>query len=87
MTEKETLNLELDELFRVKQMVEDELFQKYFARPMYEALDAMKPAYSCETLKELATLKGKRQGIELFTDILKNLPMEIRNKKHEADNA
>lgn len=76
---------ELEELYNVKRMVESGEFQKYFAEPLYKELEDLKPAYDCDSLKELHTLKGKKQGLELFTGILKSIPTLVKNKEYERD--
>ena len=80
-----TLQQQLEELIWLKEAVEHPAFQRYIAEPMFQELDALKPAYGCDSLKELHYLKGKKEGLETFTRILKNLPTELKNVKFELD--
>lgn len=80
-----TLQRQFDELMWLKSTIENPIFQRHIAEPVYEELNSLKAAYSCESLKELHHLKGKREGIEVFTKLLKNLPVELKNAKYELE--
>ena len=79
------LKEELDELWDLKLKIESQGFQKHIMKPLYEELDSLKPAYDCQTLRELATLKGKRQGLKQLIEILQQVDVDIRNKKDELE--
>ncbi len=81
MTTKE----ELEELYNLKNFIESNEFQKYFCQVLREKQDKLKKAYDCKTLIELATIKGKNQGIEEFFEILKQIDTDIENKKDEVE--
>jgi hypothetical protein len=81
-----TLRIEYQELIRMKEMIETDEFQKYIMKPIYEELDKLKNAYDCESLRELHTVKGKKQGIKTIIEILKNIDAELKNKQYEIEN-
>lgn len=80
-----TLQEQLEELYDIKVKIESSNFQKYIAKPLREKQDALKNAYDCKSLIELATIKGKKQGIEEFFDVLKQIDCDIRNIKTEIE--
>lgn len=83
MTDKELYN----ELFETKRMIESKLFQTYIVGRMREYQEKLKDAYDCESLRELATIKGRKQGSEEFFKILKTIDHEFKNKKTDIENA
>ena len=82
---KDSLQRELDELFAVKFMIEGELFQKYFATPLYQEKKQLKDAYDCESLKELQAMKGKKWGLDRFFNISKEVDTKIRFLRSEIE--
>ena len=76
-----TLQKEINELEEVKVLKNSSLFQKYFAQPVFDELNGMKSAYSCDTLKELHRLKGKREGLKFFLSLLKSIDEDYKIKK------
>ena len=63
---KNALERELNELLEAKHMIEGEIFQKYFATPLYKEKKELKDAYECDSLKELWQIKGKKWGVDRF---------------------
>lgn len=78
-----TLQKEINELIDARNCKDSEVFQKYFVEPIKKELDGMKYAYSCDTIKELHTLKGKRQGLTFFLKLLKNIDEDIKIKENQ----
>ena len=54
-------------------------------KPLYEEMDKLKDAYDCDSLKELATLKGKKDGLKYLIELLKRTDVEIKNCKYELE--
>lgn len=79
------LKQELDELWALKQKIESQEFQKYLVKPIYDELNKLKGAYECESLRELNTLKGKKQGLMFFIGLLKQVDLDLKNKKYELE--
>ena len=79
MTTKE----EYAELHEVKRMIEGELFQKYIVERVRAYQDTLKAAYSCDTLKEIANIRGQKKGSDQFFNILKDIDKDFVNKKFE----
>ena len=82
-----TLQEQHKELYEVRRMVENKLFQKYFAEPIKKYQDALGKSYDCKTLQELATLKGKYQGSDKFFKILKEIDNDFKNSKYDIENS
>jgi len=80
-----TLRKEVDDLYDLKQKIESESFQTYIMKPLYEELDKIKNAYDCESLRELATIKGRKQGITFLLKLLKQTDVDRQNKKYELE--
>jgi len=85
MTRQEA-QTKLDHLFELKAQIKSFPFQEYLVKPIREELDKQKNAYDCESLRELATVKGKKQGLTFFIDTLKKIDQEIKNLKYEIEN-
>ena len=83
MTLKDRLLL----LSEVKGHIESEAFQTFIVKPMKEEMNKLKSAYDCESLRELSTVKGKRQGLQFFIDVLKGIDSEIKNTAYELENS
>ncbi len=75
----------LDELYAVKRSIESREFQEYAMKPLYGELEKLKEAYDCKTLTELATLKGKKAGLEAMIKIFKQIETDIKNLKFEIE--
>jgi hypothetical protein len=80
-----TLQQELDELYDLKAKIESHSFQKHIMKPLYEEIDSLKASYQCESLRELATLKGKNQGLRFLINRLKEIDVELKNKRYELE--
>jgi len=74
---------EFKELENIKYSIETSEFQKYIIKPLYDELDALKGSYDCESLRELATIKGKKQGLKWLIERLKQINSDYENKKFE----
>lgn len=83
MTLKDKLLL----LSEVKGQIESEAFQTFIVKPMKEEMNKLKSAYDCESLRELATMKGKKQGLQFLIDILKGIELDIKNTRYELENS
>lgn len=83
MTLKDKLLL----LSEVKGQIESEAFQTFIVKPMKDEMDKLKNAYDCESLRELATMKGKKQGLQFLIDILKGIELDIKNTRYELENS
>lgn len=79
------LKLELEELNDLKGMVNSDTFRKYILEPMQKEVDELKPAYDCDTLRQLNTLKGKEQGLRTFFSLIENIDTRINNKQLEIN--
>jgi hypothetical protein len=77
---------ELNELHEFKVMVQSRVFQKYLMEPIKKELDGLKTGYECESVKEMAELKGKYKGLKFIIDILKQSENKIKNLTFEIDN-
>jgi hypothetical protein len=77
----------LDHLFILKAQIESFPFQEFLVKPMKEEMEKLRNAYDCESLRELATTKGKKQGLLFLLNTLKNIDMDIKNLKHEIENS
>lgn len=77
----------LDHLFVLKSQIESFPFQEFLVKPMKEELEKLKNAYDCESLRELAAVKGKKQGLLFLLTTLKNIDLDIKNLKHEIENS
>lgn len=81
MTTKERYN----HLTELKMYIESFPFQEFIMKPLFEEIDKQKNAYDCESLRELAQVKGKKQGLKFLIDILKRVEKDITNTKDELD--
>lgn len=79
-----TLHKELQELKTVIDIKNGALFQKYFVEPVYREVEKLKDAYDCESLRELATVKGKKQGLTFFIKLLKQIDEDFKVKELES---
>jgi hypothetical protein len=77
------LKQQFDELLIVREQIETPEFQKFIMLPLKEEIDNLKNAYDCKTLTELATLKGKKQGLEWLIETLKQIDCDYKNIKNE----
>jgi hypothetical protein len=74
---------ELNELREVKRMIESDLFQKYFAKPLRDREDEIKNNFFSDSLRESWRKGGRKEGIEEFFKILKQINREYKNKKFD----
>ena len=75
----------LEELYSLKNFIESNEFQKFIMKPIFEELDKQKNAYDCKTLTELATVKGKSQGLKFLIKLLKDVEVKIKNEKFDIE--
>lgn len=83
MTQKEHLEL----LHELKTHIESRSFQELVMKPIFKELDGLKYAYDCDSLRELQTLKGKKQGIKFLIELLKDVDVDIKNLRDELENS
>ena len=83
MTLKDRLLL----LSEVKGQIESEAFQTFIVNPMKEEMNKLKAAYDCASLRELSTIKGKKQGLEFLIDVLKDIDAEIKSTTYELEHS
>ena len=83
---REEEQTKLAHLFELKAQIESFPFQEYLVKPIREELEKQKNAYDCGSLRELATVKGKKQGLTFFIDTLKKIDQDIKNLKYEIEN-
>ena len=76
---------EHDELWDLKLKIESKGFQKHIMEPLYKEIDKLKDAYDCKSLTELATLKGKAEGLKVIIKLLKQVESDLKNKKYELE--
>lgn len=76
----------LSELFTLKGYIETKVFQEHVMKPIFTELDRQKNAYDCKTLQELATVKGKKEGLLFLIDLFKQIDTDIKNTKWEIEN-
>lgn len=81
-----TLQEEVTALRDIKITIETPMFQDYIMKPLFKEMESMKGAYSCETLRELSRLKGKREGLQFIIDRIKIFQEEYEMKNHELNN-
>lgn len=81
MTTKERLEL----LHELKVQVESKAFQELVMKPLFDESDKVKYAYDCESLRELATMKGKKQGLLFLKNLLKKYDVDIKNLRDELE--
>jgi len=79
------LKEKLQQLYQLKISIESKGFQEYVMKPLYEELKKLKDAYDCESLRELSTVKGKKQGLKFIIELLKRVDVEIKNTKYELE--
>lgn len=77
------LKLELEALNNLKGMVHSDTFKKFILDPMTAELNGLKSAYDCDSLKQLYTVKGKKQGMETFFSLIENIDTKIENKNQD----
>lgn len=79
----ETLQNEVNELIEMEMMIQNPLFQKYFAKPMKEERDKLRTAFFSDSLKESWRKGGKQEGIKLWMSLVENIHADLKNKKNE----
>lgn len=80
---KDELEKELYELQTVKDIVEGEQFQKFFALPLQESVDKIKHSYNCKTLIEMHYNKGLFEGLSRVQQIIGEVNMKIKFIKND----
>ena len=76
--------LELAELMDIKAHIESPVFQKFIVEPFKKELDTLKDAYDCDSLREMHTLKGKKQGLMFMFKTLKSIETKYKNSDFEV---
>jgi hypothetical protein len=77
----------LDQLNNLKMYIQTKEFQEWIMKPLFTELDKQKDAYDCESLRELATVKGKKQGLMFMIKLLKEVDRNIKNTRLDIDNS
>ena len=77
----------LSQLNTLKVYIESPEFQTYIMKPLFAELDKQKVAYDCESLRELATVKGKKQGLMFLIKLLKEIDRDIKNTRIDIENS
>lgn len=77
--------MELSELRDLMIAIESQAFQTLIMKPLFKEMDAMKSAYDCGTLNELARLRGKREGLQMVIDRIKIAQEEYQNKLNSEE--
>lgn len=78
-----TIQEEVNELLEMEMMIQNPLFQKYFAKPMKEERDKLRTAFFSDSLKESWRKGGKQEGIKLWMTLVENIHTDLNNKKQE----
>ena len=65
--------------------IESEIFQEKIMKPLYAELERVKNAYDCESLRELSTMKGKKQGLKFIIELLKRVQNEYNSAQYEIE--
>lgn len=73
----------LERLQELKMYIESETFQENIIKPLYAEIDKQKNSFECESLRELATIKGKHQGLSWMIKRLKEIDNEIKNLRFD----
>jgi hypothetical protein len=81
------LQSEYNDLLAAKEMIESETFQRFFAGPIKKERDALRTAFFSDSLKESWRKGGRQEGLNVFIDILKQIPNELKNKKNEMEDS
>jgi hypothetical protein len=76
----------LSQLNTLKGYIESPEFQEWIMKPLFAELDRQKNAYDCESLRELATVKGKKQGLMFMITLLKEVDRQIKNTRLDVEN-
>ena len=77
----------LDKLNTLKLYIESGEFQEWIMKPLFAELDKQKFAYDCKTLNELATVKGKKEGLMFMIKLLKEVDRQIKNTRLDIENS
>lgn len=81
-----TLQEEVNELREMQMMIQNPLFQKYFAKPMKEERDKLRTDFFSDDLKESWRKGGKQEGIKVWMDLVEQIHVDLTNKKEELEN-
>lgn len=82
----ENLEKRRGELMDAKNMIESNVFQKFFAKRMEKEMLKLKKAYDCKTMEELKTLQGKADALGLFFKISKEIDNELKYVTSDIEN-
>lgn len=80
-----TLKDEVAELMAIKNMVQTEVFQKYFAKPMKEERDKLRTDFFSDDLKESWRKGGKQEGIQIWMSLVEQANVDLKNKLEELE--
>ncbi len=80
-----TLKDEVAELMAIKNMVQTEVFQKYFAKPMKEERDKLRTDFFSDDLKESWRKGGKQEGIQFWMSLVEQANVDLKNKLEELE--
>ncbi len=80
-----TLKQEVEELMAIKNMVQTEVFQKYFAKPMKEERDKLRTDFFSDDLKESWRKGGKQEGIQIWMSLVEQANVDLKNKLEELE--
>jgi len=81
MTDKE----KLAELHAIRGMIETEVFQKYFVKPIKKEVKKVAVTFFAEDLKENWRSGGRFEGLNVFIDILKEIDNDYRNTRTDLE--
>lgn len=73
------MNEELEELREVQRIVESDVFQNYFAKPMKEERDKLRTAFFSDSLKESWRKGGKQEGIKFWMELVEQAHTDLKN--------
>ena len=85
ISRKDSLEREWGELNDVKSLIEGELFQKYFATPLYKKEKELKVAYECNTLAGLKLIQGKHWGLQQFFKCVDEIETKLKFVRNDLD--
>lgn len=77
----------LSQLFSLKEKIQTREFQEWIMKPLYAELENIKNAYDCDSLIELHTVKGRKQGLTFLIKLLKTAERELKNTKYDIESS
>lgn len=81
------LKQEIEDLTSLKFFIEGREFQEYFCKPLRAKQDELRLSFFSDSLKDAWKKGGKYQGIEEFFDILKQVNVDLTNKRDELESS